>query len=252
MASFDLGAKAYLAERSAVRSEPLLRAYLALLAELGYYMIDRHREAQRISELLRAMDPGEPHLTPGLSPRLDTAVREFAAGTLPIPDFYDKYGPYDPSEDPNDNEDPEALEVGIFLTRVDPEVGHVSFGLTCAPSKGWIKLHSDSRKFDNDPTHPRWMHLTQALYDTWGPLYLSPHYNSGEPKHSRAEIEAGNIHLLYRDYNYLGPALVARLGHERLLHTPGVRITELNDGGIFLGRGDTTRAAAYLGWRISI
>lgn len=252
MASFNQGAKAYLAERSAVRSESLLRAYLALLAQLGYYMIDWHREEQRTAELLRAMDPGEPHLTPGLSSRLDIAVRELAAGTLPIVDPWGKYGPYDPSEDPNDNEDPEALEIGIFLTRVDPELGHVAFSLTCAPSKGWIRLGSDSKKFDNDPTHPRWMHLTQALYDTWGPLYLSPHYVSGEPMHSRAEIEAGNIHLLYRDYNYFGPALVARLGYERLLHTPGVRVTELNDGGIFLGEGDTEQAATYLGWRISI
>ena len=252
MASFSQGAKAYLSERSAVRSEEALRSYLGLLTQLGYYMIDRHREEKRVSEILDAMDPGEQHLAPGLSPRLEIAVRELAAGTLPIVDPYGDFGPYDPSTDVDDVADPEALEIGIYLTQVDPTLGHVAFGLTCAPSKGWIRLHADSKKFGNDPTHPRWMYLTQALYDMWKPLYLCPDYLSGEPLHHRAEIEAGDIRFLYTDYNYFGQALAQRLGRERLLATPGVRVAELSDGGVFLGGGDSTQAANYLGWRISI
>lgn len=252
MASFFLDAKVYLREAAEARAEAPLRAFLAILTQLDYYMTDLHRESDRIPDLLRAMDVGERHMTPGISPRLDQAIRELAAGTLPTVDPYGKYGPYDPATDVSDTMDPEALLVGIYATQIDPTLGHVRLGLTCGPSKGWLRLGTDSKCFDNQATHPRWMEMVQALYDTWHPLYISPFYQAGEPYHSRAEVLAGQIRWLYRDLNYFGPDLVRQLGRERLLQTPGVRVAELKDGGIFLGKGDSALAAAYLGWRISI
>ena len=130
--SFSQGAKAYVADRAAVRSEAALRAYLALLTQLGYYSIDWSREEGRIDEFLRAMNPGEPHFAPGVSPRLDEAVRELAAGTLPSVDLLGSFGPYDPSKDVDDTFDPEAFEIGIFVTQVDPTLGHVTLQRDCA------------------------------------------------------------------------------------------------------------------------
>lgn len=252
MASFNLGAKAFLSEASEARNEQPLRAYLATLTQLGYYAIDWHQEEGRTPELLEAMDPDNQHMTPGLSPRLDQEIRDFAAGTMPSVDPFGKYGPYDPKDDPNDSMDPQALEVGVFATRVDPTLGHVKLWLMCAPGKGWLRLGTDSKNFDNKPNHPRWMELVDALYDTWRPRYISPFYLAGEPYHSRQEVLAGQIKWLYRDFNYFGSDLVNQLGREWLLNTPGVRVQELKDGGVSLGPGDSEQAAKYLKWSISI
>ncbi|GCE13184.1 hypothetical protein [Tengunoibacter tsumagoiensis] len=46
-------------------------------------------------------------------------------------------------------------------------------------------------------------------------------------------LQLGELPCLYGK-NYFGPALVGKIGRERLLTTPGVEIRELGDGGIFL------------------
>ena len=236
MASVPMGARAYLRGADEIRAQAPLLAFIAELTRLGYYAIDHDEEMGQIIPALRAMDPGEEHLPPGPSAVLRASLADFVAGRrvgqkLRSQLFF-----------------PDAeLYAGVYATEVDPVLGHQFFSLACCPDAGTISLETESKKFGNDLVHPRWMALTRAIYDNWRPLYLFPYYDMGESTNSREAILAGEVRYLHMEYNYFGPELAETLGRQQLLQTPGVRVAELQDGGVFIGQGDTREAAAYLG-----
>ena len=236
MASVPMGARAYLRSPDAVRAEAPLRAFLAELTRLNYYVMDHDVEMGDVARLLQAMDSGESHMPPGPSSSLETSLADFTAGRRAGQALRSQL--FFPSCE---------LYLGVYATQVDPVLGHLFFKLACAPETGMISLETESKKFGNDLVHPRWMAIVRALYDALRPLYLFPYYDMGEGVNSREEILAGEVKYLHTEYNYFGPELVEKLGRERLLHTPGVRVAGLEGGGVFLGQGDTTQAAAYLG-----
>ena len=221
MASVPMEAYAYFRHSRDVRHADALNAFVRHLTELSYFLADTDQEEDRIPETLAAMDNGT--LTPGPTPILSQTIRQFLRGQA------------------------EDLYADVYATHVDATLGHLFFDLVCLPEEGQVSLESESKKFGGDLVHPRWMALVQALYDIWRPLYLFPHYDVGESYNSREEILAGEVKYLHTEYNYFGPELVEQLGRERLLHAPGVRVAELEGGGIFIGQGDTGQAAAYLG-----
>lgn len=283
MSSVPMSAKAFLARDADVRAEAPLRAFVAALVERDYYLIENDRELDRVGAIFAAMRDDAPNpLTPGTSPLLDERITAFIAG---VPNQLNPYQTYTrsqlmalsdaelaraghvPPDGPQltravlleraalltegDAEDAENLNIGAFSARMNAELGPIFFGFTCAPKEGLVRLHGSNGQFDGSFTHPIWLDLVQALYTIWRPLYLFPAYDGSDPHNTREQVLAGIVTYLSVEYNYFGPELAQKLGRERLLQTPGVRVTELADGGVLLGQGDTEQAADYLGWTVS-
>jgi hypothetical protein len=87
--------------------------------------------------------------------------------------------------------------------------------------------------------------LPLRLYEAWRPLMVYLAYGDS-PITTNEDAAAGRIRYLYA-VNVYSPAVVQRLGRQRLLATPGANVETRADGGMLLRPNDMKAAAVYLG-----
>ncbi len=87
--------------------------------------------------------------------------------------------------------------------------------------------------FRQEETVFLFLHFCKAFYQSFHPLYGG---GIREPTDlpDVSLVDAGKIETLYT-YNFLGPAMVAAYGREKLHSVPAWQIEDLPDGGLFIG-----------------
>jgi hypothetical protein len=80
----------------------------------------------------------------------------------------------------------------------------------------------------------RWLNLFLAVYEVWQPAYgyCYPVYIAW-PEPTQQDIDLHRVPCLY-EINFLGPAIVAQLGRERVFSTPAWKVQPLSDGGALI------------------
>ncbi len=157
----------------------------------------------------------------GVTPLLEQAIRDFTAHRLKQLSFHVL------------GVSPKTAELHFYIS-VLSDVEETDAGIEHAVVEGRA---SGSYWFER---------LPDLLYTTLHPdfEYLCTDYDA---LFGSTELRQGTLPYLYVD-NYFGPSLVARLGREQLLTTPGASVRELSDGGIFVRiERDVEAACQHLG-----
>jgi hypothetical protein len=197
---------AYPRQREELRDESSASAWLAAIAEQGYYVSSESDPfADRWAEALRTRS-----VSPGVSSSAQENVRLFCTGKS------DMLGckAYSLTEDFTVGVDLSYPDSFIFLSCDD---GYFTFG-------GETGQHK----------YELFLDLVEATYRVWHPIYSFLGEASGVlPYTSREEALALEPRWLY-DINVFGPEYVRHLGRERLLNAPAWKVKELADGGVLL------------------
>lgn len=190
-----------------------LRAFVEGLAALGHYVAgeDRNEVGQVWMAALNEESPQatpsdvERVFTPGVSPVLLNDIETFV------------------------EQRSDLLAIYLFSTAREGDLKAFEATIYLEPEEYTITMYYLAKQ---DVLAPflHWLDLLQFTYQTWHPLYS---YKEGGAETTHEDALAGDISLLY-EINLWNREIVEKMGRERVLEAPAWRVTELEDGSVFL------------------
>lgn len=209
----DFNTTTYLRTTEELYQRERLRAFVERLVAQGHYVAGSDwDETGRVwmavlkGERLQA-EVFEPErvFTPAVSPTLQSEIESFAEKRL------------------------DRLEMTLFSTARTGDLEAFEADISLEPQEYLISMSMLARNTLAPFLH--WLDVLQATYEIWHPLYSYTDGSAEETTH--ADALAGNISLLY-EMNLWNREMVEKLGRARVMSAPAWRITELEDGSVFL------------------
>lgn len=124
----------------------------------------------------------------------------------------------------------DLLAISLFSTARGDDLQALEASIYLEPEEYTITMSMLAR---SDVLAPflHWLDILQFTYEIWHPLYS--YKEGGVEETTYEDALTGDVTLLY-DMNLLNREMVEKLGRERVMSTPAWRVTELDDGSVFL------------------
>lgn len=123
----------------------------------------------------------------------------------------------------------DSLGIYLFANAREGDLKAFEATIYLEPEEYTITMYYLAKRYALEP-FLHWLDLLQFTYQTWHPLYS---FKEGGTETTHEEALAGDISLLY-EANLWNSEMVEKMGRERVLEAPAWRITELEDGSVFL------------------